>query len=138
MRACATPNSRKPAAAMSEPPRFSVVILTLNEAVRLPSCLASVAGCDDVVLIDSGSTDATAEIARAAGARVLVNPFENFAQQRNFAHDAAQFRHEWVFHLDADEHLTPELFAECARVAAANPGDRDGFYAAPHMLFDGH
>lgn len=122
---------------MPEAGAFSVVILTLNEAARLPACLASVAGCDDIVVIDSGSTDATADIARAAGARVLLNRFVDFAQQRNFAHAAAQFRHEWVFHLDADEHMTPELFAECAGVAAANPGGLDGYYAAPHMLFAG-
>lgn len=122
---------------MTEPGRFSVVVLTLNEEARLPACLASVAGCDDIVIIDSGSTDRTAAIATAAGARVLVNPFADFAQQRNFAHAAAQFRHEWVFHLDADEYMTPELFAECTRVAAVNPVDVDGFYAAPHMMFHG-
>lgn len=121
---------------MNERGSFSVVILTLNEAARLPACLASVAGCDDIVVLDSGSSDGTQEIARAAGARVLVNPFVDFAQQRNFAHAAAQFRHEWIFHLDADEHMTPELLAECARVAAGKP-DVDGFYAAPHMMFDG-
>ena len=122
---------------MSEPARFSVVILTLNEEHNLPGCLASVAGCDDIVVLDSGSTDRTHEIARAAGARVLVNPFVNFAEQRNFAHAHAQFRHAWVFHLDADEQMTPELFAECARVATANP-PLDGYYAAPHMMFHGH
>jgi len=121
---------------MAEPASFSVVILTLNEAARLPACLASVAGCDDIVVLDSGSTDATADLARAAGARVLVNRFVDFAQQRNFAHTAASFRHEWVFHLDADEHMSPELFAECARVAADRPA-LDGFYAAPRMMFDG-
>lgn len=121
---------------MPEPARFSVVILTLNEAARLSACLASVAGCHDVVVVDSGSTDTTVALARSAGARVLVNPFVNFAQQRNFAHTAAHFRHEWVFHLDADEHMTPELFAECSRVAAAQP-EQDGFYVAPRMLFAG-
>lgn len=121
---------------MSERRPLSIVILTLNEAARLPACLASVAACDDVVVIDSGSTDQTAAIARAAGARVFTNPFVNFAQQRNFAHTAAGFRHPWVFHLDADEHLTPALLEECVRVAAANP-PLDGCYAAPRMMFEG-
>jgi glycosyltransferase involved in cell wall biosynthesis len=121
---------------MPERPAFSVVILTLNEERNLPGCLASVAGCDDIVVLDSGSTDRTAEIARAAGARVIVNPFVNFGDQRNFAHAHGHFRHDWVFHLDADEQMTPELFAECARVAAANP-PLDGFYAAPRMMFHG-
>ena len=115
---------------------FSIVILTLNEERNLPGCLASVAGCDDIVVLDSGSTDRTQEIARAAGARVLVNRFVNFAEQRNYAHVHAQFRHEWVFHLDADEQMTPALLDECARVVADNPR-LDGYYAAPHMMFHG-
>lgn len=123
---------------MNGPHPVSVVILTLNESANLPACLASVAACDDVVVLDSGSTDDTAEIARAAGARVFVNRFENFAQQRNHAHDAIPFRHEWVFHLDADETLSPELIAECAaRSAAPEAGLLDGFFVAPRMLFRG-
>lgn len=114
---------------------YSVVILTLNEEHRLPACLASVADCDDVVVLDSGSTDRTVAIAEAAGARVSVNRFENFAQQRNHAHEAVPFRHPWVFHLDADEQFTPELHAECANW----PGDSpfDGAWAAPRMLWEG-
>ena len=123
---------------MSDPRSFSIVILTLNEEQNLPACLASTAGCDDVVVLDSGSTDRTADIARAAGARVFVNRFQNFAQQRNHAHDAIPFRHEWVFHLDADEKLSPALLAECAaRAAAPESADLDGFYAAPRMMFRG-
>lgn len=120
---------------MSEPWKFSVVILTLNEERNLPGCLATLAGCDDVVVLDSGSKDRTAEIARAAGARVLVNPFRDFAQQRNHAHEVAQFRHDWVFHLDADEFMTPELAAECNGLPADTP--YDGFYVAPRMMFAG-
>lgn len=116
---------------------FSVLILTLNEERNLPACLASAAGCDDLVVLDSGSTDRTAELARAAGARVFVRPFDNFAGQRNHAHRHIPFRHPWVFHLDADERLTPELLAECRHVASTNPSDVDGYYAAPRMLFFG-
>lgn len=114
---------------------YSVLILTLNEERDLPACLASVPGCDDVVVLDSGSTDRTAEIARAAGARVFARAFDNFAGQRNHAHRAIAFRHAWVFHLDADERMTPELDAEC-RAAAART-DVDGFYVAPKMLWAG-
>jgi glycosyltransferase involved in cell wall biosynthesis len=114
---------------------FSVLILTLNEEHNLPACLASVAGCDDIVVLDSGSTDRTVEVARAAGARVFVNRFENFAQQRNHAHTAVEFRHAWVFHLDADERMTPELFAECAATSGDMP--LDGCWVAPKMLFFG-
>jgi glycosyltransferase involved in cell wall biosynthesis len=114
---------------------LSVLILTLNEESNLPACLASVAGCDDVIVLDSGSTDRTVEIARAAGARIFVNRFENFAQQRNHAHAAIDFKHPWVFHLDADERMTPELFAECATVSGDVP--LDGYLVAPKMLFFG-
>lgn len=114
---------------------FSVLILTLNEERVLPTCMASIKGCDDMVVLDSGSTDRTVEIAAAAGARVVSHPFENFARQRNFAHSAIEFRHPWVFHLDADEQLTAELTAECARFTGAEPVD--GCFAAPRMLWEG-
>ena len=64
---------------------FSVVILTLNEEADLPRCLQSVAASDDLVVVDSGSTDRTVAIARSAGARVFVRAFDHFAGQRNFA-----------------------------------------------------
>jgi glycosyltransferase involved in cell wall biosynthesis len=114
---------------------LSVLILTKNEESRLPACLASVAACDDVVVLDSGSTDRTVEVARAAGARVAVHPFRDFAQQRNHGMAAIAFRHPWVFHLDADEQLTPELAHECAALRADDPCD--GYFAAPRMLFHG-
>lgn len=116
---------------------YSVLILTLNEEDDLPACLASVRGCDDVVVLDSGSTDRTAEIARTAGARVFTRRFDNFAGQRNHAHREIPFRHEWVFHLDADERMTPELDAECRAAVAGARGDVDGFYVAPKMLWAG-
>ena len=75
---------------------YSAVILTLNEEKALPDCLASLAGCDDIVVLDSGSTDATVSIARAAGARVFTRPFDNFAGQHNFAQSDIAFRHPWV------------------------------------------
>ena len=108
---------------------YSAVILTLNEERALPGCLASLRGCDDVVVLDSGSSDATASIASAAGARFLSRGFDTFAGQRNHAQRAIAFRHPWVFHLDADERMTPELERECRRAAARD--DLDGFRAAP-------
>lgn len=120
---------------MNDPWRFSVVVLTLNEERNLPGCLATLAGCEDIVVLDSGSTDRTVEIARAAGARVLVHPFRDFADQRNYAHAAADFRHDWVFHLDADEQMTPDLAAECNALPSDAPFD--GYYAAPRMMFAG-
>lgn len=114
---------------------LSILILTKNEELRLPACLRSAAACDDIVVLDSGSTDRTAEIASATGARVFVNPFRDFAQQRNHGMEAVPFRHPWVFHLDADELLTDELAGECAALSADDP--IDGYYAAPRMMFHG-
>lgn len=120
---------------MAEKLPLSILILTLNEERDLPGCLASVSGCADLVVLDSGSTDRTAEIARAAGARVFTRPFDNFASQRNHAHASIPFHHPWVFHLDADERMSPELAAECAALDPAAPVD--GWYAAPRMMFHG-
>jgi hypothetical protein len=115
---------------------FSVVILTLNEERDLPLCLASVKDCDDVVILDSGSTDRTVEIARAAGARVFANPFRNFGDQRNFAQRKIPFRHPWVMHLDADEQMTPELIGEANQATASTNSGTDGYLIAPRMIFE--
>ena len=112
---------------------YSVVILTLNEERNLPRCLASIRRCEDIVVLDSGSTDATPALAKAAGARVVTHKFDGFAAQRNFAQREIAFRHPWVFHLDADEQFTPKLDAEC-RIASGR-SDLDGFLVAPKMIF---
>jgi len=115
---------------------FSVLILTLNEEKDLPRCLASVRDCDDIVVLDSGSTDRTIELARAAGARVFHRNFDNFAGQRNYAQRSIPFRHPWIFHLDADEAMTGELARECD-AAARESGALDGYFVAPRMIFAG-
>lgn len=96
---------------------ISVVILTLDEATNLRRCLASVNWCDDVIVVDSGSTDDTVTIARAAGARVLQRRFDSFAGQRNHAMTSADIRNQWTLHLDADEVVTAELRAELQALA---------------------
>lgn len=93
--------------------KFSIVILAYNEEDTLQSCLDSIKWCDDVVLIDSFSSDATCTIAKSNSVRVFQNKFTDFAQQRNHANDTVDFKYEWVFHLDADEHFTNYLRAEC-------------------------
>lgn len=90
---------------------ISVLVLTKNEEQDLPACLASVAWCDDVIVLDSMSTDRTVEIAKAAGARVIERPFDGYASQRN-AGLALPFKYPWVFVLDADERPTPALIEE--------------------------
>ena len=88
--------------------KISAVIITLNEEDRLPDCLASLQGvADEIVVVDSYSTDRTLEIARAAQARTRQNRFEDFGQQKNFA--LAQAGCEWILNLDADERVSPEL-----------------------------
>jgi glycosyltransferase involved in cell wall biosynthesis len=114
---------------------YSVVILTLNEEKALPACLASLRGCADIVVLDSGSTDGTVRIAGESGARVFTRPFDTFAGQRNYAQQHIDFRNPWVFHLDADERMTPELADECMR--ASTRIDLDGFRVAPKMIFEG-
>jgi glycosyltransferase involved in cell wall biosynthesis len=87
--------------------KVSVLLLAHNEEANIPSCLAALAWCDDVVVVDSGSTDRTVEIARSYGARVLFRPFDDFATQRNFGLEHGEFRNDWILHLDADEIVTP-------------------------------
>src|SRR3954470_23553369 len=117
-------------------PPVSVVVLTYNEEPNLADCLRSCAWSDDVHVVDSGSTDRTCEIARAMGARVHVHPFTSFGEQRNWAIDHVPHRHDWVFHLDADERFTPELVAEIRRVLARAPREA-GFYVPHKMMFMG-
>ena len=90
------------------------VILTKDEAHNVVDCVESVSWCDEVVVFDSFSTDATVALAKQAGARVIQNPFQNFAQQHNDALDAVEG--DWVFSVDADERATPELGQEVRRV----------------------
>jgi glycosyltransferase involved in cell wall biosynthesis len=107
-------------------PTISVLILTRNEQQDLPAALASVAWSDDIHIFDSLSTDATAEIARAAGAHVHSRAFDDYATQRNAAL-ALEFKHPWVFLLDADERPTPELSAEMQCVVGEASANTAGF-----------
>ena len=111
---------------------ISVLILTKNEQQDLPACLASVAWCDDIHVLDSESTDETANIAKNAGANVTARPFDGYASQRN-AGLALPYKHDWVMILDADERMMPALAAEmqvfvtsaASNVAAARMRRRD-------------
>lgn len=114
---------------------FSILILTKNEEANLPSCLASVKWCDDIVVLDSFSTDRTVDLARAAGVRVEQRVFDDFAGQRNHALDRIRFKHSWVFHLDADEHFTDALRVECEQVIAAD--QHSGFMVPSKLMFMG-
>ncbi|HEX8913380.1 MAG TPA: glycosyltransferase family 2 protein [Humisphaera sp.] len=116
--------------------RVTVVILAYNEEPNIVECLRTCAWCDDVHVVDSGSTDRTVELARSMGATVHVNPFRSFGQQRNWAIDHVPHRHDWVFHLDADERLTPELVEEISAVVARDPAEA-GYYVPHKLMFMG-
>jgi len=107
-------------------PAISVLILTKNEQRDLSDALASVAWSDDIHVFYSHSTDATAEIARAAGAHLHTRVFDDYATHRNAAF-ALEFKHPWLFLLDADERPTPELSAEMRRVVLEAPANTAGF-----------
>lgn len=111
--------------------RLSVAIITWNEEERLRACLESVAWAPEIVVVDAESTDKTLAIAREFTDRVWVRPWPGFAAQKNFALD--QTTGEWVFSLDADERVTPELRAEIERVLQAH-GRAEG-YAVPRKNF---
>jgi glycosyltransferase involved in cell wall biosynthesis len=100
---------------------ISVLILTKNEQADLPECLASVAWCDDVHVLDSFSNDATVSIAMAAGAKVRQRMFDGYASQRNFGLREIEFRHPWVLLLDADERVAPGLVSELRGFVQAAP-----------------
>lgn len=116
---------------------ISILILTLNEASNIKACLDSVSWSDDVFVLDSGSADATAEISRSAGATVVTRPFDNWASHQNWAVANIPFRHKWVFYLDADERMTPELAAEIRQIAADSGETRKGFYCGRINYFMG-
>ena len=94
--------------------KLSVVIIAFNEEKQILRCLESVRPvADEIVVVDSNSTDATVEICKAQGAKVLQHAWEGFSAQKNWAD--AQAAHDWIFSIDADESLTPEL---CASILA--------------------
>ena len=116
---------------------ISVVILTLDEAGSLQRSLDSVAWSDDILVVDSGSTDATVDIARAAGARVVARAFDSFAGQRNFAMETGAFRNDWVLHLDADEVVTPALRDELQALARGGAGAFPVYRIPSRLIFMG-
>jgi glycosyltransferase involved in cell wall biosynthesis len=104
---------------MTPPSRalLSVVLIAKNAASQIEPCLASAAFADEIVLVDSGSTDATRDIAARHGARVVDKEWLGFGPQKQFA--VEQARHDWVLCLDADERVSPELRASIERALAA-------------------
>jgi glycosyltransferase involved in cell wall biosynthesis len=122
--------------------RLSVFLIVQNESSRLGGCLASVAGlADEIVVLDSGSTDDTVAVARAAGARVAARPFDGFGPQKQAA--LALCEGEWVLSLDADERVSPPLAAEIRAALAADRPEagyrirRELWYLGSRLRFGG-
>ncbi|MBB4733651.1 glycosyltransferase family 2 protein [Xanthomonas arboricola] len=107
--------------APDEWPRISACIIAFNEADRLRDCLRSLAFCDEIVVVDSGSTDATVTLATAHGARVLQRAFDGYRSQKAFC--VTQASHDWVLCLDADERVSDALQASI--IAARDGGFAD-------------
>lgn len=115
----------------------SILVPTLDEETNIAACLACVAWSDDVVVLDSHSGDRTVEIARAAGARVVMRRFDDWSSHQNWALETIGFRHPWVFHLDADERMGPRLAAEIQETAASAPPEVAACYCGRRNLFMG-
>ena len=102
---------------MSGPLPLSLCVITRDAAAQLAGCLASVPFADEIIVVDSGSTDDTVEIARRCGARVVAHEWKGFGAQKNFA--VAQAANDWVLCLDADETLSPALGAAISAAIAS-------------------
>ncbi len=115
----------------------SVIILTLNEENNLPVCLESLAWCDDIVVFDSYSSDNTVEIAKQAGARVVQRRFDNWSAHQNWAVENIDFRHPWVWYVDADEVTPPELAEELRETTSDDSRPEAAFLVRRKNIFMG-
>jgi glycosyltransferase involved in cell wall biosynthesis len=113
---------------------LSVVIIVKNEALNIRACLESVAWADEIIVVDSGSTDDTLTICREFTSHVYVHDWPGFGPQKNRALDYAT--KEWVFSIDADERVTLELRAELER--AMNEGRAEGYFCPRLSQFCGN
>jgi len=141
---------------------FSIFILTHNEERDIAACIESALLSDDVIVVDSCSSDRTRAIATQYPVRFVEHPFASHGQQRTWMLENVPYRHDWAYILEADERMTPELFAECLTVIAqdraqssdqtsdqtrnqehtqdgqsAIPGSPVGYYVAEQVMFMG-
>src|SRR5581483_4846596 len=112
--------------------KLSVIITTFNEEVNIGDCIESVLWADEILVVDSFSTDATMEVAHRYPVQVLQRQYFGSAAQKNWALD--RVHHDWVLIVDADERVTPELAAEILRTLATNP-TVNGFYIRRENVF---
>lgn len=119
------------------PPRLvSVIVLTFNEQSNLEACLQSVAGWAlEVLVVDSGSTDATKDIAESFGAHVFEHPFESHSRQWDWALRNLPIRGEWILGLDADQRISPELADELGGLGEARFRQIQGLFVKRRQIF---
>ena len=108
--------------------KITATIITFNEETRIGEAIASLSCCDEVIVVDSGSTDQTCAIARAKGARIIGRPWEGYSSQKNFA--AAQAANDWIFSIDADERVSIELSTEITAWKQSGTSERSRLFDA--------
>lgn len=113
----------------------TTIIATLDEAIHIERCVRSVDDLGPVFVVDAGSQDATAQIARSAGATVVEHEWQGYSEQKNWALENLPIETEWVLFLDADEYLTPQLIGEI-RTRVATP-DHVAYYVPRMNIFMG-
>ncbi|MGJ5676621.1 MAG: glycosyltransferase family 2 protein [Nostochopsis sp.] len=112
---------------------FSIYILTHNEELDIAACIESAMVSDDIIVVDSCSSDRTVEIANRYPVSVVQHAFESHGRQRTWMLENIPPKHEWVYILEADERMTPELFAECDQ--ALQNTSYIGYYIAERVMF---
>ena len=110
-------------------PKVTATVITRNESANIEAALASVRWADEIVVVDSESTDDTVSLARKYPDRVEIRPWPGYSAQKNYA--ASQASNDWILSLDADERVTPELAAEIKELLAAEPEKRG--YRVPRI-----
>jgi glycosyltransferase involved in cell wall biosynthesis len=115
----------------------SVIVITRNEEKNIKDCLDGAAGwADEILVVDSGSTDSTREIARLYTDKIYEHPFEDYAKQRNWAQEKLSIKNDWIIHLDADERISPGLRSELFKVFSSN-SSIDGYMMPRKTIFRG-
>ncbi len=122
---------------------ISIYILTYNEEIDIAACIESASLSDDIIVVDSMSCDRTVEIANRYPVRVVKHVFESHGKQRTWMLENIAPKYDWVYILEADERMTPELFAECVSVSKnssskKNDGQKSdfiGYYVAERVMF---
>jgi glycosyltransferase involved in cell wall biosynthesis len=109
----------------------SVIVITRNEEKNIRECLTSARWADEIIVVDSGSSDGTVDVARTFTQKVFVKPWEGFGESRTFA--LSQARNEWMFWLDADERIAPELAEEIELTVSGPP--KHAAYTVPRKAF---